>query len=173
MARPRKPHTLRALEGGRGHSRPLTPDKPAPPDPLELPDGLSKEKREAWRKHARWVAALKLETRVDSGQMEALVSAYCIARSADRALEDGRIVEAALVGSGRGKKGKAQRLRGVSRRRAEVQISLDAWKQYSRIADKFGMSAEVRARMGAEPEKPPQGAGDVPAELTDADGAGA
>ncbi len=71
--RPRKPHQLRVLEGGRGHSRALTPDLEAPSRPLKAPSGLAKDEALAWREHTARVRELGLESSVDAGAMELLV----------------------------------------------------------------------------------------------------
>jgi P27 family predicted phage terminase small subunit len=150
--RPRKPHRLRALEGGRGHSRPLATDLAAPKDPLVVPAGLSRAERAAWRVHVAHLRRLKLESAVDAGQVEALVRFYCRARQADAIL------------ARRGLTTTTKHLGAI--RRPEVAISRESWALYCALADKFGLSATSRAKLGAVLAPPPQ-AGDVPPELRD------
>ena len=155
--RPRKPHVLRALEGGRGKSRPMTPDLPAPKSPLVPPPGLGSDERAAWKKHAAWVRSLRLESHVDAGQFEALVHFYCLARRAGRELRKLRKLTSMNKANGR-------------TRLPEVSIQREAWRDYCAIASKFAMDPAARARMGADPATDPDldGAGDVPPELRDA-----
>lgn len=151
--RPRKPHRLRALEGGRGKSRPLTPDLAAPADPLVAPPGLSAPERAAWAVHVKWLRDLKLETAVDAGSIEALVRMFCRARQADAVI----------------------RRRGLTMttksngtiRRPEVAISSECWRAYGALAGQFGLTPASRAKLGPA-TKVPEKAGDVPPELRDA-----
>ena len=154
MGRPRKPHRLRALEGGRGRSRPLTPDLPAPSSPLEPHKALSKAEMEEWRRHVAYIGELGLESRVDSAFVEGMVRFLCRARSADAALAKARTLT--MTGAMGGKV-----------RRPEVQISRDCWKSYEQMAGACGISAAARAKLGAT-SKPPEKAGDVPPELRNA-----
>lgn len=72
------------MEGGRGKSRPLTPDLPAPAGQLVMPKGLCPEGKREWARHVEWIRAMKLESPVDAGQVEALVRHLVRARKADR-----------------------------------------------------------------------------------------
>ena len=148
--RPRKPHALRVLEGGRGKSRPLTPDLPAPRDPLVTPKGLTREEAQEWKRHAEWLRALKLESRVDAGQFLGMIRHYCRALLADRAIaRHGLTMKTQANGTVR---------------RPEVLISKESWAAYATLADKFGFSAAARAKLGAK-ATPPVKAGDVPEDL--------
>lgn len=154
MARPRKPHRLRALEGGRGKSRKLTPDLPTPSSPLEPHKGLSKAELAEWKAHAAYIRELGLESRVDSAFVEGMVRFLCRARQADAALVKAKRLT--MVGA-----------KGGEVRRPEIQISRDCWKSYERMAGACGISAAARARLGAT-SRPPERAGDVPPELRNA-----
>jgi P27 family predicted phage terminase small subunit len=125
---------------------------------MKLPAKLSAAERAAWDLHVGWVRRLKLESSVDAGQMLALVRMYCRAAAADAVVR---------------RRGMSYRLlQGSFAQRPEVGISKECWKLYTALADKFGLSATSRAKLGAgkvEPER----AGDVPPELRDADGGGA
>jgi P27 family predicted phage terminase small subunit len=152
VGRPRKPHRLRVLEGGRGHSRPLTPDLPAPTDPLVAPRGLAADERAAWREHAAAVRQLGLESSVDRGQFLGMVRAYCRARKADRVLARRGLTMSSLHSE---------------IQRPEVAISDRCWAHYERVASKFGLDPQARAKL-APAERRPEKAGDVPPELADA-----
>ena|SRR3990167_2293042 len=156
--RPRKPHRLRVLEGGRGHSRPLTPDLSAPSAPLVAPRGLSRDELAAWRDHAGWVAQMGLQSPVDSGQFLGMIRQYCRALKADRAIAKtkGLTVESRANGK-------------VAL--PEFAISERAWAHYERLASKFGLDPQARAKLTG-PQTPKECAGDVPAELRDAGGGG-
>jgi P27 family predicted phage terminase small subunit len=157
--RPRKPHRMRVLEGGRGKSRPMTPDRPAPKSPLVAPANLSAAEKRAWSEHVTYVRSLGTESRVDRGQFLAMVRFYCRALAADNVL------------ARRGKKGglTIETNSNGQVQRPEVAISERCWKFYAQLADKFGLSETARAKLGAT-ETPPEGAGDVPPELRDASG---
>jgi len=157
MGRPRKPHRLRVLEGGRGKSRPLTPDLPAPKDPLRPPRTLSAAERLAWVEHVRDVRALGLESAVDHGQFLAMVRFYVRAQLADAAIARGGRTGGLTVDTP--SNGPIQR--------PEVGISERAWRLYAQLADKFGLSATARAKLGGS-GAPRERAGDVPPELRDA-----
>ena len=152
--RPRKPHRLRVLEGGRGKSRPLTPDLPAPTDPLVAPAWLSREERAAWKRHVVWLRSLRLESKVDAGALEAMVHFYCLARQADRVIRKRGLTVETPMGP---------------KKRPEVAVSNESWRAYAGLAGQFGMTPAARAKLGGEPEAP-EGAGDVPPELRDASG---
>src|SRR5688500_12454193 len=124
--RPRKPYKLRALEGGRGHHRPVTPDLPAPAEPLVAPSGLSAPEKAAWKVHVGWLRALKLESKVDGAQLEGLVRMLCRARRADAAIARHGLT---MVTKSNG-----------TIQRPEVAISAACWKSYSALAGQFGLS---------------------------------
>ena len=148
--RPRKTHRLRVLEGGRGKSRPLTPDLAAPSDPIERPRTLTVAERAAWKRHAGWIRRLKLESSVDQGQFLAMVRFYCRAQAADKIIaRHGLTMET---------------LHNGEIQRPEVAISERCWKTYSQLADKFGLSAAARAKLSPGEQKP-EDAEDLPAEL--------
>lgn len=143
------------LEGGRGKSRPLTPDLPAPASPLVPPPGLGKAERAAWTKHVGWLRALALESSVDAGMLEGMVVHYCRARAADAVIRrKGPVVLTKLNGP---------------IKRPEVAISADSWRAYNQLASQFGMSPAARAKLGGGAGKEER-AGDLPAELSDAAG---
>jgi P27 family predicted phage terminase small subunit len=160
--RPRKPAKLRALEGGRGHSRPVTPDLPAPVEALEPPDHLGEEERAVWLRHSAWLRKLGVESAVDAGQFEAMVRFFCRAQQADRVLRL-KMAENPLSGltMASGANGEVQR--------PEVAISDRCWTHYERLASKFGLDPAARAKLGSGEAKPER-AGDVPPELRDASG---
>lgn len=153
--RPRKPAKLRILEGGRGKSRPLTPDLPAPESALRMPSGLSAAERATWKEHGDWVRSLGLESEVDGGQFLAMVRMFVRAQRADRAIAKSGLVM-------------VTRANGTTQR-PEVAISERCWKAYAQLADKFGLSASARAKLGAGGKRE-EAAGDVPPELRDASG---
>lgn len=150
--RPRKPHKLRALEGGRGHSRPLTPDLPAPADALVVPAGFSREERAAWDLHAQRVRKLGLESSVDGGVIEAMVRHYVRARQAEREIKKHGLTVETMAGP---------------KKRPEVMIAKESWHEYTQLCGQFGMTPAGRAKLGGDGKKP-EGAGDVPPELRDA-----
>ncbi len=151
--RRRKPHVLRVLEGGLGHSRPLTPDLPAPTDPLLKPRGLTRAESASWDEHLAWIRQLRTESAVDAGQFLAMVRYYCRAQRADRAVA---------------RYGLTMRTRSNGLvQRPEVAISERCTRLYTQLADKFGMSPQARTKLGHQPEKP-ESASDLPADLRDA-----
>jgi len=114
------------------------------------PATLTKEEKAAWDLHVGWIRKLKIETSVDAGQLEAMVRMFCRARQADAAIADLGLV---LVTDANGEI-----------RRPEVSISNECWKHYGQLADKFGLSASARAKLGSG-EKKIEDPGDVPADL--------
>jgi P27 family predicted phage terminase small subunit len=150
--RPRKPHHIRLLEGGRGHSRPLTPDLEAPADPLARPAGLAADERLAWDSHVERIRALGLESSVDAGAVEAMVSAYCLARRARLIVRKKGLTVVTPMGI---------------KARPEVAIARDAWRAYVQACGKFGLEPSARAKLPPK-KKEPEKAGDVPAGLRDA-----
>jgi hypothetical protein len=54
-------------------------------------------------------------------------------------------------------------------RKGEASLAIHSWRAYCLQADKFGLSATARAKLGTQPQKPEE-AGDVPPELRDASG---
>jgi P27 family predicted phage terminase small subunit len=158
VARPRKPHKLRVLEGGRGKSRPLSPDLKAPADPLAAPRGLSREELAAWKLHSKWLRRLGIESGVDGGSFLAMVRHYCRAIRADGILRKKGLT---MVSATNGEI-----------RRPEVSISAESWRAYSLLAQQFGLTPAARAKLGTKPERPER-AGDVPEELANADSGGA
>jgi len=153
--RPRKPYKIRLLEGGRGKSRPMTPDLPAPESRLRPPKDLSKPERAAWKLHVARIRQLGLESDVDAGQVEALVRFYCRARAADKALAELGLV---TVTEANGEIA-----------RPEVAISERCWKLYSQLATRFGLDPQARAKLGTGGPKP-ESASDLPEDLRDASG---
>lgn len=156
--RPRKPYKLRALEGGRGKSRPLMPDLEAPADPLEAPAGLSKAERAEWERHALYLRRLRVESCVDAGLFEGMIRALCRARAADRVIARKGLTMSTPAN-------------GVTKR-PEVGISADQWRLYNQLAAQFGLSPVARAKLGKGGDAPER-AGDVPPELASADAGGA
>jgi len=152
VGRPRKPHRLRVLEGGRGKSRALTPDLEAPAHPLKAPKGLSRDEAAAWREHVGRVRELGIESNVDAGAMELLVRMYARARRADRELARGLT----MVSDANGRV-----------RKPEVLISESSWKVYAMLCQQFGLTPAARAKLGGDGGHRER-AGDVPDALRDA-----
>jgi P27 family predicted phage terminase small subunit len=131
----------------------LTPDLPAPGDPLVPPKTLTREELAAWRLHAEWFRSMGIESRVDAGSCEAMVRALCRARAADKALARSGLT---MVST-----------RGARVKRPEVSISRDSWIFYVATATQFGLTPAARAKLGGS-GSPRERAGDVPAHLRDA-----
>ncbi len=151
--RPRKPHTLRVLEGGRGKSRPLTPDLAAPASPLVAPKGLSGPELREWRKHVEYLRDMGVESKVDSSFLEGLIRMLCRARKADVELARHGITMTSMKGN--------------RVKRPEVSVSRESWQAYERMAAAFGITPAARAKLGGS-GAPRERAGDVPPELRDA-----
>lgn len=151
--RPPKPHALRVLEGGRGKSRPLTPDLPAPARPLVAPKTLSTAERQEWKKHVAYLREMGVESEVDVSFLEGAIRMLCRARKADAELA---------------KRGTTMiSMKGNRVKRPEVSISRECWQAYERMAAQFGISPAARAKLGGS-GGPHERAGDVPPELRDA-----
>jgi len=151
--RPRKPHSLRVLEGGRGKSRPLTPDLPAPSARLVAPKNLSLAERQEWKKHVEYLRAMGVESNVDVGFLEGMLRMLCRARNADAVVaKDGMTMVS---------------VKGNRVKRPEVSVSRDCWQAYERMAAAFGITPAARAKLGGSGGARER-AGDVPSELRDA-----
>jgi len=141
------------LEGGRGKSRPLTPDLPAPTSRLVPPATLSQAERAEWKKHVAHFHAMGVESSVDAGLVEGLVRMLCRARAADKVIASSGMTTISAKGN--------------EVKRPEVSVSRDSWQAYERIAASFGLSPAARAKLGGS-GSPRERAGDVPAALRDA-----
>lgn len=144
---------MRVLEGGRGHSRPLSPDLPAPRGGLVAAGGFSREQRAAWNRHVAWLVDLRLDSNVDSGNLEAGVRSFVLARLADRRLT----------------RELAQKKLDLAKLRFYEGARDRAWGKYGMFLAKFGMTPADRARLSIDPPTNPEEASYFPPELSDAD----
>jgi P27 family predicted phage terminase small subunit len=136
----------------------LTPDLPAPKDPLIVPKGLSREEQAAWKLHSKWLRKLGIESCVDGGSMLAMVRHYCRAMKADAVIARKGLTTTTMANG--------------DTKRPEVSISSESWRAYSTLAQQFGLTPVARAKLGAKPARPER-PGDVPEGLADANSGGA
>ena len=158
----RKPFQLRSVEGGRGHHRPMVPDLEAPRGGLIAPPGLSKEERAAWEQHVVWLEDLKIDSRVDAGELLLAITHFVRARRADRVIARKGLTYKCETANGE-----------MIRPRPEIRISAESTRLYNLIIGKFGMSPADRAKLSLDRPGEEDGAGDTPAGLNDADEPGA
>ena len=151
--RPRKPHRLRVLEGGRGKSRPLTPDLPAPSSPLAEPAGLTDAERKEWKRHAAYIRKLGVESEVDSSFFEGMIVMLCRFRAAKAIINKSGMTMVSAKGN--------------VVKRPEVSIARESLQAYERMAAAFGITPAARAKLGGSGGARER-AGDVPSELRDA-----
>lgn len=148
--RPRKPYRLRILEGGRGKSRALTPDLPAPSSPLVAPAGLSRPERRAWNEHVEYFRDMGIESKVDSAYVEGMIRMLCRGREADAILHKSGLTMISVKGN--------------RVKRPEVSISRESWEAYRQAAGNMGIGAAARAKLGGDGGHRER-AGDLPEEL--------
>ncbi len=151
--RPRKPYRLRVLEGGRGKSRALTPDLPAPTSPLVAPSRLSAAERKAWKEHVQYFRELGIESKVDSAYVEGMVRMLCRGRQADAILQKSGLTMISVKGN--------------RVKRPEVSISRESWEAYRQAAANMGIGAAARAKLGGDGSHRER-AGEIPDELRSA-----
>jgi P27 family predicted phage terminase small subunit len=151
--RPRKPHRLRVLEGGRGHSRPLTPDLPAPSGQLVAPRCLGSAERAAWKEIVSHLREMGTESKADAGLVECGATVICRKRRADAVLA---------------KKGLTMiSHKGNVVKRPEHSISRECMLIWISVAAQLGLSPAARAKLGGDGSHREE-AGEVPPELTHA-----
>lgn len=113
----------------------LVGGRPEPGEDFAIaPEWLPADAKEAWNRDVQKIIEVGIADRIDHGALEALCVCYA------RAKQSGRVVasEGLFI----------QAQKGQLREHPAVKIERDAWNQYLRLAEQFGITPIARTRLG-------------------------
>jgi len=154
IGRPRKPTSLKIIEGNRG-KRALSRDEPHPAplsEPPMCPSHLAPEAREEWHRRAPELWQLGVLTSVDVPLFEAYCEAYARMRQAENVMRRMREEDPLTQGITVPNKD------GVPVHNPVLVALHRAVNQVCSLASEFGMTPAGRSRVSAKPRASPEDA---------------
>lgn len=156
--RPRKPTTLKALQGTARPDRTNAREPEPPPGPVKPPSWLKGRARAAWRQLAPMLEDMRVLTTADPHALALLCDAYAeyidcreVVRK-QGAVYESRVVKASsrrVEAEGGDEDFDAADWSVIIRPRPEVKMASDAWRRVHRMLVEFGLTPSSRSKVSA------------------------